>query len=61
VVPAAELEAAAAATIALIANRSRPALCAVKEYINVAPHIDPVAQARLGANLMSVVLGSAET
>jgi enoyl-CoA hydratase/carnithine racemase len=59
VVPLDALDAAATATIACIADRSRPALCAVKEYLNVAPSLDMMGQARLAANLMSVVLGSA--
>jgi enoyl-CoA hydratase/carnithine racemase len=58
VAPRATLDQAADATIARIADRSRPALSAVKEYINVAPHTDPLAQARLAANMISVVLGS---
>ena len=56
--PAAGLEEAADATIARIASRSRAALCAVKEYLIVAPHTDALAQARLAANMISVVLGS---
>jgi enoyl-CoA hydratase/carnithine racemase len=58
VAPGDGLEAAAAATIAGIASRSRAALCVVKEYMNVAPYTDALASARLAANMISVVLSS---
>jgi enoyl-CoA hydratase/carnithine racemase len=54
-----ELEAAAERMIGLLVDRSRPALCAVKEYMGAAAHLDPAAAARLAANTISVVLGSA--
>jgi len=60
VVPRAELDKAVAATIAKLADRRRSALAALKEYILLAPQIDTAAQARYGANLMSVVLASPE-
>jgi enoyl-CoA hydratase/carnithine racemase len=59
VVPAGGLEAAAARTTARLTDRSRAAICAVKEYMNVAPHVDPAAAARLAANLLAAVLSSA--
>lgn len=58
VAPLAKLEATAASTVARLTDRSRAALCAVKEYMNIAPYGDPAAAARLGANLLSVVLSS---
>lgn len=58
VAPLARLEAAAASTVARLIDRSRAALCAVKEYMNIAPYVDPAAAARLGANLLSVILSS---
>lgn len=58
VVPRAQLEAAVTATVSRLTDRSRSAVCAVKEYMNTAPYLDPAAAARLGANLLSVVLSS---
>jgi enoyl-CoA hydratase len=58
VVPRARLDDAVAATLAKLTDRRRPALSALKEYMNIAPHIDIAAQARFGASLMSVVLSS---
>ena len=58
VAPAAQLEAAVAATLGRLTDRRRAALAALKEYMNVAPHLDLTAQARFGASLMSVVLAS---
>lgn len=58
VAPRTALEAAVANTASRLADRSRAAVCAVKEYVNLAPHVDPAAAARLGANLLSVVLSS---
>jgi enoyl-CoA hydratase len=58
VVPHADLEKGADATIARIASRSRASLAVVKEYLGVAPYTDPMASARLAANMISVVLGS---
>jgi len=58
VAPAAGLDAALAATLAKLTDRRRAALAALKEYMNIAPHIDISAQARFGASLMSVVLAS---
>jgi enoyl-CoA hydratase len=58
VAPAAGLDAALAATLAKLTDRRRAALAALKEYMNIAPHIDTAAQARFGASLMSVVLAS---
>ena len=58
VVPRAQLDAAAKATVARLADRHRSALCTIKEYMNLAPHLDAAAAARLGANMLSVVLSS---
>jgi enoyl-CoA hydratase/carnithine racemase len=58
VVPAAELQRAALKTIARLTDRSRPALEAVKEYMAVAPHLDPDAASRYASALLSVVLSS---
>lgn len=58
VVPAAELDSAVAATLARLTDRSRPALAAVKEYLAVAPHMDPHAASRYASALLSVVLSS---
>jgi enoyl-CoA hydratase len=55
---AGELETRIAETVARLKDRSRPALCAVKEYMSLAPYMDPAGAARLGANLLSVVLSS---
>jgi enoyl-CoA hydratase len=60
VVPADKLDAAVAATLAKLTDRSRPAIAAVKEYLAVAPHMDPDAAARYASTLLSVVLSSKE-
>ena len=60
VVPAEKLDSAVAATLARLTDRSRPALAAVKEYLAVAPHMDPHAAARYASTLLSVVLSSKE-
>ncbi len=57
-VPASELDAATAKTVSRIADRSRPALEAVKEYMGIAPHLDPAAASRYASALLSVVLSS---
>jgi enoyl-CoA hydratase len=58
VVPAAELEQAARKTLARLTDRSRPALEAVKEYMGVAPHLDPDAASRYASAVLSVVVSS---
>jgi enoyl-CoA hydratase len=58
VVPRAKLAEAASATLARLTDRRRAAICAVKEYLNVAPHTDPVAAARFASSPISVVLAS---
>jgi enoyl-CoA hydratase len=58
VVARSSLDAALDATLSRITDRSRPALCAVKEYMLAAPFIDTAAAARLASNLLSVVLSS---
>jgi enoyl-CoA hydratase/carnithine racemase len=60
VVRAAELDGAVQATVARLTDRTRPALEAVKEYLSVAPHLDPVAASRYASSLLSVVLSSKE-
>ena len=60
VVPRAELDAAAAETIGLVANRSRAALAAVKEYMIASAGLDAHAAARLAANTICVVLAAQE-
>jgi enoyl-CoA hydratase len=57
-VPLDELDSAVAATLAKLTDRSRPALAAVKEYLAVAPHMDPHAASRYASTLLSVVLSS---
>ena len=59
VVATGELAATAARLTACLTDRSRAALSAVKEYMNVAPYVDPIAAARFGANLLASVLSSA--
>ena len=58
VVPPADLDGAVAATVACLTDRTRPALEAVKEYLLVAPQLDPVAASRYASSLLSVVLSS---
>lgn len=58
VAPLAQLDETAAQTLACFADRSRAALCAIKEYMAVAPHADPAGAARLAANLLAAVLSS---
>jgi enoyl-CoA hydratase len=58
VVPAGQLDSAVATTLARLTDRSRPALAAVKEYLAVAPHMDPHAASRYASTLLSVVLSS---
>jgi enoyl-CoA hydratase len=58
IAPRAALDDAAARTLAALTDRSRAALCAVKEYMAVAPHADPLGASRLAANLLAAVLAS---
>lgn len=58
VVKAENLDVAAERTISDLVSRRRQSLCAVKEYMNVAPYTDPGAAARLASNILSVVLSS---
>jgi enoyl-CoA hydratase len=53
-----ELDKAAGQTFACFTDRSRAALCAVKEYMAIAPYTDPAGASRLAANLLSAVLSS---
>lgn len=55
-----DLESTVARTLAELTSRSRSALCAVKEYMAVAPYADPLGASRLAANMLSVVLSSPE-
>lgn len=58
VVPAADLDAAVERMVGRLSDRNRASLCAIKEYMSVAPYVDPVAASRLAANILSVVLSS---
>jgi len=58
VAPRAELDATVEETVGRLTDRNRAAVCAVKEYMNLAPHVDPAAASRLAANILSVVLSS---
>ena len=60
VVPAGELGSATDRLIADLTARSREALAAVKEYMRVAPAMEPRAAADFGANLLAAVLSSAK-
>jgi enoyl-CoA hydratase len=60
IAPFDQLKAALARILSRLVDRDRAALCAIKEYMNVAPYVDPAAAARLGANLLSAVLSSAK-
>jgi enoyl-CoA hydratase/carnithine racemase len=60
VVPAADLAAATDRIIAGLAARSREALAAVKEFLRVAPAMEPRGAADYGASLLSAVLSSAK-
>lgn len=56
--PAAELAAAAARTLSRLTDRSRPAICAVKEYLLTAQRLDPAAAATLAATTIATVVSS---
>lgn len=56
--PRESLTDAADETIARLIDRSRPALCAVKEYLLTAQRLDPAAAARLAANTIATVFSS---
>lgn len=58
VVPDNELEGEAEKLIAVLAERSAPALRAVKEYMRVAPAMEPRAASDFASNLLSNVLAS---
>lgn len=60
VVPAADLHAFTDKTIAALATRSREALAAVKEYMRVAPRMEPRGAADYGGSLLAAVLSSAK-
>jgi enoyl-CoA hydratase/carnithine racemase len=60
VVPAADLRAFTDKTIAGLVTRSRAALAAVKEYIRVAPGMEPRGAADYGGSLLAAVLSSAK-
>lgn len=60
VVPAEDFDAAVAATIDKLADRSRRALCAVKEYMGIAPYSEPQTASRLAANILATVFSSPE-
>lgn len=54
----AELDTIADKTLADLTSRSRAALCAVKEYMGVAPYVDAHGASRLASNILSVSLAS---
>ena len=58
VVPLSALDSAVQRTLSRLTDRNRAAVCAVKEYMNMALHLDAASSARLAANLLSVVLSS---
>jgi enoyl-CoA hydratase/carnithine racemase len=58
VAPLAELEAATERLVARMADRERAALCAVKEYLNCAPYVDPAAASRLASSLLAATYSS---
>ncbi|MDE2167508.1 MAG: enoyl-CoA hydratase/isomerase family protein [Alphaproteobacteria bacterium] len=60
VVPAAELGSATDRLITELTGRSREALAAVKEYMRVAPSMEPRGAADYGASLLAAVLSSAK-
>ena len=60
VVPADELGSATERLIASLTARSHEALAAVKEYMRVAPAMEPRGAADYGASLLSAVLSSAK-
>lgn len=60
VVPASELAAASDGLIAALMARSREALAAVKEFLRVAPAMEPRGAADYGASLLAAVLSSAK-
>jgi enoyl-CoA hydratase len=60
VVPAAELGGITDRLIAELTARSREALAAVKEYMRVAPSMEPRGAADYGANLLAAVMSSAK-
>lgn len=58
VCPRAKLAETAEATLAWLSDRDRAAVSACKEYLLNAAHLDAQSSARLGANIISVVLSS---
>lgn len=58
VAPRAALDAAVDKTLAQFTDRKRSALCAIKEYMGQAGHLDAAAAARLAANILATVLSS---
>jgi enoyl-CoA hydratase/carnithine racemase len=60
VVPAADLRAFTDRAIAGLVTRSREALAAVKEYMRVAPGMEPRGAADYGGSLLAAVLSSAK-
>jgi len=53
-----ELDASVESLLSCLTDRKRSALCAIKEYMAVAPYTDPAASARLASNILSVSLSS---
>ena len=54
----AKLEATTTTTVGRLIDRDRSAVCAVKEYLLTALQLDTAASARLGANMIAVILSS---
>jgi enoyl-CoA hydratase/carnithine racemase len=58
VAPRVALDQTVDAMLARLTDRKRAALCAIKEYMGTAAHLDSAAAARLAANILAVVLSS---
>lgn len=58
VAPLAELAAATQRLASRLVDRERSALATVKEYLNVAPYVDPAAAARLASNMLASTFSS---
>ena len=58
IAPAEEVDAVSERYLESMALRARPALAAIKEFLNAAPAQEPQLAARYGANLLSAVLAS---
>ena len=52
------LDGAVERLLSRLTDRNRASLCAIKEYMAIAPQVDTAAAARLASNILSVVLSS---